>query len=80
MKNSITKTRIIVLGSLTILTLVAWVGIETFGRLTTDRISPQLEKEITPLDPKLNLQILDQLSTRRNLPINFVRPDDSNDT
>lgn len=62
-KKGIDRDLIIVLTS-TLITLCVWVGFEVYRAYSKVEIPEVLEKYLTPLDPSLNTQVLDQLEQR----------------
>jgi len=71
MRQTITRTRIIIIGVVTIITLLTWFGADIYHKLSADRIAPDVQEQITPLTPKLDIQVLDQLEAKRTLPVAF---------
>lgn len=53
------------LSLLTFLTVVAWIGFDIYHAAVTSTISPILEKQIQPLTPKFDTEIVEVL--KKNL-------------
>lgn len=73
-RRQVQRTRLMLLGLLTLIMVLVWVGSEIYHSWSADRIRPQVEQEIAVLEPKLNLEILDRLETKRGLIIDFTQP------
>lgn len=73
-RRQVTRTRLLLLGGLTLLVVLAWVGSDIYHSWTAERIRPQVEQEVLHLDPTLQLEILDNLETKRGLTIDFTQP------
>ena len=62
-KKGIDKDIIVVLAT-TLITVAAWVGFETYRAYTKVEVPEGLEQYLAPIDPRLELQVLDQLEAR----------------
>ncbi len=62
------KTRasrdLLILSVLTLVTILTWVGMDVYRRLTKPPIPEILEKELLPLDPQIETDVFDVLETR----------------
>lgn len=59
--------RLIILGSLSSIVVALWIGGLVYRALTSDKITPQVEQVLEPLDPNLDTKILDQIQDRREI-------------
>ncbi|MCJ7827834.1 hypothetical protein MUP65_01670 [Patescibacteria group bacterium] len=49
---------------ITTITVLSWVGFESYRSFVTTKIKPETQQLLIPLDPKLDTQILDNLDQR----------------
>lgn len=68
------KTRIITIGVLTLITGFLWIAFDVYHSYTENKITPDVQRQIEPLNPKLQTAVLDQLVSRRDININFDLP------
>ena len=73
MKKRVVKTRILVVIVITILVSIVWIASEAYFKYTADPLSSQLEIQITPLNPHLPIQILEELEQKRSLIIDLEK-------
>ena len=70
-KNNRKKTKInqdlFVLSLLTLITVAAWVGSNAYHRFIAKQAITVPENLLTPLEPKINMEILDQLEEKKQL-------------
>lgn len=72
MKKNITRVRLIIIITLTLTTLIVWFGYEIRQKYTEDIVPPDVKQLIQPLNSNLELQVLDELEKKQNIPI-FVQ-------
>ncbi len=48
--------------ALTLITLVVWVTFQLFQIMTRSSLPPSTEKQLQPLDPNLNFNLIDDLN------------------
>ena len=69
--NNRKKTKInqdlFVLSLLTLITVAAWVGSNAYHRFIAKQAITVPENLLTPLEPKINMEILDQLEEKKQL-------------
>ena len=70
-RKNVLDIRLIIIGGLALLVMIGWVSIEIFAGLTDNRIAFQVEDELSPLDPRLNIEILDRINDKRSYMITF---------
>jgi hypothetical protein len=68
MKSKTISQDFLIIAILTLITILAWVGTDIYRISTRKNIPRVLEEQLTPLSPKINTQILDQLGARRAIP------------
>ena len=63
------KTKIsrdlLVLSVLTLITILTWLGMDIYRRLIQREIPQVMEKQLLPLDPRIETKIFDYLETRQ---------------
>jgi len=59
--------RLIILGTLSSIIVALWIGGLVYRALTSDKVTPQVEEVLEPLDPNLDTRILDQIQERREI-------------
>ncbi len=74
MRKNVTKDRLIIISVLTLITGVFWISLEVYRSLVTDKITPEFKSEITPLNPRLDVQVLDQIVAKRSLNVDLQQP------
>lgn len=63
-KNKIDRDIVVVL-IMTLITVVAWVGFETYRAYTKTVIPPVLAKQLRAINPELDLPVLDEIEKRQ---------------
>ena len=70
-RKHVGKSRLILLGTISLLTGAFWITSETVRQYKTDEITPQYEKQITQLSPVLDTEALDKIAAKKSIPVNF---------
>jgi len=79
MRKNVTKIRLIILIIVTLVTGIVWIGGEIYSTYTADLLTPELKKDIEPLNPRLYIQALDKLEQKNGLENNPDIPSPSTD-
>ena len=66
-KKAKTSQDLFVVSLLTLLAIGAWVGSDAYHRFITKQAITVPENLLTPLEPKINMEILDQLEEKKQL-------------
>ncbi len=75
MRKNIARTRIIVIGVATLVTLLAWFGSELYHKIVTNQSSSDVQAQTKPLTPKLQTQVLTELESKRSVPVQISEPE-----
>lgn len=51
----------LILSILTLITVILWVAVEVYHALSRSTIPKVTQEQLTPLDPRLNREIIDEL-------------------
>jgi len=71
MRKNVTRIRIIIIGIFSLLTIGIWVAAEIYHQFLQDTISSDYEAQINPLNPRLPIEVLDQLESKNSLPVDL---------
>ena len=75
MHKNVTRIRIILIGSFSLITIGSWIGAEIYHQLLHDTISPEYESQISSLDPHLPIEVLDQIENKNSLSVDLNQID-----
>lgn len=56
------------LAILTLITVSAWIGFNTYRSLTASQIAPEVKKQLTPLTPTLDIDTMEKIKQRQLTP------------
>ena len=70
-KNEISRD-VLIISVLSLLTILAWVGMDVHRKLTKKEVPEILEKQLLPLDPEVDTKIMDVLESRLGEIPNFA--------
>ena len=51
-----------------LITVVSWVGFATYRAFTKSEVSPEVKKQVVPLTPSLDLDTMNEVKERRQIP------------
>jgi arsenate reductase-like glutaredoxin family protein len=57
----------LILSILTLITVLTWIGFELYQALTKTEIPKVLQKQTTPLNPKLDEKVIENLKSRKTI-------------
>jgi len=57
--------RLIVIGAITLVTVLVWVALDSYRQLVKQEQFRKVSDLIEPLDPRLNTKVLDQIEARK---------------
>ena len=67
-----------IIGLVTIITGTIWVTADLYHQFVADTLSEELKVQITPLSPQLQTRVLDELSAKRSIEVNFEQQSQTN--
>jgi len=62
-KNKISRD-VLVISVLSLLTILVWIGMDVHRKLTQKEVPEILEKQLLPLDPKIDVEIINVLESQ----------------
>ena len=73
------KRDILTIGILTLVAVILWIAIEVYQTYTQTTIAGNIKKQLEPLSPSIDTQVIDSLKNRFRPPQTFsvVQPDPS---
>lgn len=57
----------LILSILTLLTVLTWIGFDVYRALTKTAVPEVLQKQIDPLNPRINRETIERLKTRETI-------------
>lgn len=58
---------------ITLITVLTWVGFTIYRAYTKTAVSPDVRKQLAPINPKLDTKIIDNLKSRRHISLEEIR-------
>jgi len=55
---------LLVISILTLITILSWIGMDVYHRLTKTAVPEVVERQLLPLDPKIKTEVLNYLENR----------------
>lgn len=61
------------LAIITLTTVLIWTGFDIYRAYTRTQVKPDVRKQLTPLNPKLDTETLEDLSNKKDLSLEKVK-------
>jgi len=60
------------LAILTLITILVWAGFDIYRAYTKTTVKPDVRSQLTPLDPKLDTEIIRNLERQKEIPLEEI--------
>lgn len=67
-----TRYNLFVIGTFTLAASVIWIGYSLYDTYSTSTVDPEVQDLLSPLDPSIDIEIINELETRIQPPTDFV--------
>lgn len=68
MRRKLISQQSLILSILTLITVLCWGGFDIYRSYTKTAVKPDVRKQLTPINPKLELDVIKELETLRLIP------------
>ena len=68
-----TNKNTLLIAILTFITVLCWIGFETYRAVITPQVTTDIRQRLTPLNPELDTSLIDNLARRQNYTLEEVR-------